>query len=201
METGELFIGRRYQFSLLSGLVFVTIAALILSVGATVWIAVIRPGMERERLWQRHCALCRAAHACLDRLAQRRPADVTRGEWEHVVGWTYNAKANCLECPEYIKDYPRFERFVGEFHERLAGEVNIETIDWIWDEIEAISSLPWGEHRPTVRIWIRALEHGGERHLPSKAEALKRLRHRTGQDFGDDVEKWRQWFENDTGSG
>ena len=192
---------RWYHFSLLSGLILVAIAALILSVGSTVWKTVIRPATEHDRFWQRHCDLCRKAHSCLDRLAQKRPADVTRGEWEHVVGWTYNAKANCLECPEYIEDYARFERFVGEFEERLDGEVSIETIDWIWDEIEAISSLPWGGYRPTVRIWIMALDHPREPCLPSKEEALKRLRHRTGRDFGDDVEKWNEWFEKDTDSG
>jgi len=180
---------RRYQFSLRTLLIVVLVLALILSVGKTVWITVIRPKMERER----YLTSCRNAHSCLDRLAQKRPADVTREDWEYMVGWTYNAKANCLECYERIEDYPRFHRFIGEFEERLDREVGIETIDWIWDEIEAISSLPWGHHRPTVRCWIKALDRPGERY-PSREEALKRLRHHTGQDFGVDAEKWEEWY-------
>src|SRR5271157_3719674 len=31
--------------------------------------------------------------------------------------------------------------------------------------------------------------------LPSKREALQQLRYWTGQDFGDDVEKWQEWIE------
>ena len=48
------------------------------------------------------------------------------------------------------------------------------------------------------QIWIMALIRPGEKYhmltLPTKEDALKCLRHQTGQDFGDDTEKWRVWF-------
>jgi hypothetical protein len=49
------------------------------------------------------------------------------------------------------------------------------------------------------QICIMALRRPAEKHhmitLPTMEEALMRLRKHTGQDFGEDSEKLRVWFE------
>ena len=47
-------------------------------------------------------------------------------------------------------------------------------------------------------IWITALILPGPKRygitLPTKAEAIKKLREKSGQDFGEDAAKWKAWF-------
>lgn len=80
----------------------------------------------------------RILHA-VDGLAQRRPKDVTRKQWGWVVGWTHNGVCNCLYLPGCLRDKERYYRFADELEERSRGEIGLSTIDWIWDEFEAIS--------------------------------------------------------------
>ena len=56
-----------------------------------------------------------------------------------MVGWTRTAFVNCLISPEYIVDEARFKRFVDEIELKSNNAIDVEVIDWIWDEIEAIS--------------------------------------------------------------
>lgn len=128
----------QFQFTLRTLCVFVAILAVALSL----WAVFLRPAVEHGRLLRR-------VESCLDALARKRPADVTPADWDYLVGWTYNAKANCLSVHQFIKDHARFRRFVEELEERLEGDVSIETIDWIWDEVEAVSNVDYGRFRPT----------------------------------------------------
>ena len=74
----------------------------------------------------------------LESLFLKRPKDITPRQWRGVVEWTLNAQVNCLRFQKSIKreDIDRFER---ELKERVAGPVDLKTIDWIWDEIARIS--------------------------------------------------------------
>jgi hypothetical protein len=55
---------------------------------------------------------------------------------------------------------------------------------------------------PPHRIYLLALRGRKTlrgRPLPSKEEALQRLRRLTGKDFGDDVERWSEWLKREGG--
>ncbi|NQT35958.1 MAG: hypothetical protein HQ581_00625 [Planctomycetes bacterium] len=88
----------------------------------------------------------------VDRLSNRSPAGVTPAKWDDSVWWAHEAVGCGLALPEYIQDMPRYHRFADELEERLDGEVDMATIDWIWDEYVAISvdGQDFAEsHRPT----------------------------------------------------
>jgi len=76
-------------------------------------------------------------------LAHRRPADVSRNQWSFIIGWTMNGIGNCCSVNGFLNpDEQSRERFLSlpdRFEERLRGEVGIETVDWLWDELEIIS--------------------------------------------------------------
>jgi hypothetical protein len=72
----------------------------------------------------------------LQSLAKRRPATMTKQEWDSAVSWTRALHGNSLigfqaPAPE-IRD---LERRIAE---RLSGEVDLSTILWIWDEYAKI---------------------------------------------------------------
>lgn len=103
------------------------------AVAACVIIAIIAlPAWWVERSY-RHNQFCRTTRAELETLARKRPPGVTRDQWKQVVGWTLNAHGNTLPFRMLI---PRAEmaRFETELRERLSGPVDLNTVDWIWDE-------------------------------------------------------------------
>ncbi|MSR59577.1 MAG: hypothetical protein EXS05_18365 [Planctomycetaceae bacterium] len=93
----------------------------------------------------------------VESLVYRRPVDVPRNQWSFIIGWTMNGIGNCCGVDGYLnpdeESHKRFLTLPDRFDERLRGEVSLETIDWLWDELEAISkygprySAQW---RPTI---------------------------------------------------
>jgi hypothetical protein len=77
-------------------------------------------------------------------LGDRCPANVPPKQWESALGYTWCAKCNCLEVPDYLIDRQegekQFARFAEELERRSEGQVGPETIMWIWDEIERLST-------------------------------------------------------------
>ena len=130
---------RWHQFSLQTLLLFVAVVAAMLSLYAVF----VRPNVEHKRLVQRF-------DLCIEQLTQKRPTNVTRQQWSYVIGWTMNARGNCLTVRQWIDDYPRFRRFVEDLERKVEGNVGIETIDWIWDEIEQ-NSRPGKSYSNTYR--------------------------------------------------
>ena len=113
---------------------------------------------------RRHAAFCREVRADLQSLARKRPPSVSRKQWENVVAWTLNAHGNCLT---FHADIPQDEmaRFEAELKRRLAGPVDLSTIDWIWDEIVRLT--PGGQRysdngRPTLPERLREFEEGNQ---------------------------------------
>ncbi len=116
------------RFGLRSLFVAVAVVACILGLYA----AFVKPSIEHGRLIRRF-------GVCIERLIHKRPANLSNDQWCFIISWTYYAKGNCLRNQDDITDEPRFRRFVDELERKVEGEVSIETIDWIWDEIEAVS--------------------------------------------------------------
>jgi Leucine-rich repeat (LRR) protein len=65
-------------------------------------------------------------------LAKKYPQGLTSGQWASCAYWTHALHANCGYYPAFPTD--RLRSFADELNTRLAGEVDIRTIDWIWDE-------------------------------------------------------------------
>jgi len=75
---------------------------------------------------------CRHIERSIESLAQKPPNDMTRGQWASAVAWTRNLHGNSLLLHEASRaDIFRFSR---ELEQRLRDDVDMATIDWIWDE-------------------------------------------------------------------
>jgi hypothetical protein len=74
-------------------------------------------------------------------LAARRPAGITRGQWSSAVGWTHNLHHNSLLM--FQTDVATMAAFEKRLQTRLDGKVDMETIDWIWNEYA--KTCPGGE--------------------------------------------------------
>ncbi len=72
-------------------------------------------------------------------LADRKPPAVTHREWMFIVGWTYNAIHNCCATRYYIDNLEHFHAFSYEIGDRCREDIDLHTIDWIWDELEQFS--------------------------------------------------------------
>jgi hypothetical protein len=120
------------------------------------WVRVLEPDRH-------HREFCRIVYANLYSLAKKRPPTITRKQWENVVAWTLNAHANCL-VPYRSIPPDEMVRFEVELKRRLAGPVDLATIDWIWDEIVRLT--PGGQRysddwRPTLPKRLQEFEEGG----------------------------------------
>ena len=111
--------------------------------------------------WKQHRDFCRATRAKLATLAKKRPAGLTRKQWNNVVGWTIQAHGNTLVPTLWI---PRADmrRFEVELNKRLEGQVDLATIDWIWDQFELLAPRFGPEYsrkyRPTSVEKLREFE-------------------------------------------
>jgi hypothetical protein len=84
-------------------------------------------------------------------LVHMRPAGVSKGEWEYIVGWTLNLHGNCANVGQRLEREWR-DGFAAEVERRLRGPITLGDIDWIWDEY--VLHTPYGRRysdrwRPT----------------------------------------------------
>jgi hypothetical protein len=94
----------------------------------------------------------------LKSLAGRRPKDMTPRQWESAVAWTQNLHGNSLMFAQ--ADGPTIRRFEGQLAKKLAGDVNMETIHWIWDRYADI--CPGGANYQRFKpMMMEEIEQGG----------------------------------------
>lgn len=105
----------------------IVVAILIATAGGVFWFSVVDPA-------RRHAEFCQATKAEFESLAKKRPPTITRRQWQNVVSWTLNAHGNCLQFAQNLPQSER-DRFLTQLRQRLQGPVELETVDWIWDEI------------------------------------------------------------------
>ena len=123
-----------------SALKSIVLLLLILAGPLSFWVFLLEPHYSRHQ-WSLR------VQNVLRTLPTKRPADVTPGQWEFMVGWTYNLHANC-----YSVNQREIWPFLKQLEQRLQGPVNAATIGWIWDEYTRITD--WGQrysdnYRPT----------------------------------------------------
>ena len=73
-----------------------------------------------------------AVERLIETLADRRPPNMTSGQWGSAVAWTLNLHGNSLLMFE--ANGPTIKAFEQRLEAKLAGDVSMETIHWIWDE-------------------------------------------------------------------
>ncbi len=123
-----------FQFSLRSLLILMLATAIPLS-----WVA--------ARLYQfrQHRHILERIEDALVELENKYPDGVPPKHWDNAMAWTWNAKANCLQVPDFMFDendsQKQFVRFADELEQRANGQIGPETIDWIWDEIVRLSKI------------------------------------------------------------
>jgi hypothetical protein len=150
---GVLSMKRRSRRAYLSALFWLFLVLLLGWAVYPKWRDIIAPALAHTR-WYDH------VRASLASLRLRRSPDVSQKQWQYVVGWTLNAHANCCAIREAV-DLDAREEFSKQLDQKLAGTVDMGTIDWIWDELEKISRL--GSHyserfRPTIPRNLRDAE-------------------------------------------
>ena len=64
-------------------------------------------------------------------LVARKPEELSKGQWATVMGHTQNLHGNSVLHIADLKEIRRFER---ELKERILGDVDMDTIHWIWDQ-------------------------------------------------------------------
>jgi len=71
-------------------------------------------------------------HRMIESLVNRRPDDMTQAQWGSAVAWTLNLHSNSLLSLD--ADASTIAAFETRLEGRLAGDVDMQTIHWIWDE-------------------------------------------------------------------
>lgn len=133
------------------------VVACLVAAGAAFWWGLLEP-------YQRNLDFCEATRAELQTLAKKRPANLSRKQWNNVVAWTLNGHGDILCAERYGIPRAEMVRFEAELRRRLQGPVDLATIDWIWDEFERLAphnaSIYSPKWRPTSPEKLREFEEG-----------------------------------------
>ena len=114
----------RYRKLFVIAVVTVVVAALL-----TGWFTLVEP-IRVHRDWDKR------VQQDIRALAGKRPQEVPKGQWEFMVGWTWQMHGNCGSIHGLVEPGWR-EGFAAELERRLAGPMTAADIDWIWDEYAA----------------------------------------------------------------
>ena len=101
-----------------------------LSVVVGLLVPVQRMVIEHSKYHRQH----QRAQELVLSLADRRPPDVTPEEWEIATGWAANAFGNTCISPSRVS-LDELKRFSAELEIKTAEDVDIATIDWIWQRL------------------------------------------------------------------
>lgn len=66
------------------------------------------------------------------------PDGVTQEQWDTILGWTQTAFFNVFYTPDYLIERTRFAVFQRELSRRLSGDIDVDTIAWMWGELASI---------------------------------------------------------------
>jgi hypothetical protein len=126
---------------------FVTLGVLAVLFASYGWFhrRILKPHQESATV-QKH----------LESLVTRRPKEMSRRQWESAVAWTLNLHHNSLIM--FQADGPRFTDSNGVL--KLAGDVDMATVHWIWDEYAAICSGGANYQRFRAQM-VGEIESGG----------------------------------------
>lgn len=116
---------RRFRYGIRHLIILVTLVGSFL--GGFLWC---------DRTYRQPLRLDRSIRMLIVEMQARRPPELTPLQWENAVGWTINLHSNSL-LP-FQADVPTMRAFEMRLSKKLEGNVNLATIDWIWDEYARI---------------------------------------------------------------
>jgi hypothetical protein len=121
------------------------------------------------RLWTEttvrynHRRWYRQVEAVLDDLEAKCPQNYSKRSWKFMIKWTRNGLRSCCGVPQFITvDNNVRDGFLVHLQEKVYDEpVEIQTIDWIWDQYTIISS--YGRDysamfRPTKSVRLKGID-------------------------------------------
>ena len=71
----------------------------------------------------------------------KRPADVPEEQWKEAVDWTANVIVQDFFGPN-PEEFPGLEKLSQELERKAKGDVDLGTLQWIWDQCEAACGGP-----------------------------------------------------------
>ena len=80
-------------------------------------------------------------HDSILALETRCPPSVDEDQWERAVDWTANLICQDFFAPNW-EELEGLEKLSKELDERSAGDVDLETLQWIWDQCETTCGGP-----------------------------------------------------------
>ncbi|TWU15807.1 hypothetical protein Poly21_30090 [Allorhodopirellula heiligendammensis] len=92
----------------------------------------------------------RRLEAQIDGLYAKQPSTLNAEQWKCMVEWTRNLHGNSLIA--FQTSTGEIAAFESRISERLSGNVDGTTIEWIWDEYAVI--CPGGENYQRFRIML-----------------------------------------------
>ena len=141
-------------------LLFGCLPLLILVIGLLVWIGSKAVPLVR---YSKHS---RSINEEIKALRDRRPATVSPQLWEECVAWASIAHCNICFSEEHAS-YQAMCRFEEQLDEKLKGNVDLDTIEWIGDRLAETG--PHGQRYMTNwREQWKALQRPGKRVEPSQ---------------------------------
>lgn len=87
----------------------------------------------------------------IEQMAQKWPQQVKRETWDEACNWLLTANANICFSPEHVP-MDKVILLSEKFESKVAGPVNLGTVEWMWDEFAAAS--PYGAE---YADWYRAV--------------------------------------------
>jgi hypothetical protein len=84
-----------------------------------------------------------AAHDVVFQLREQCPQNVSAEAWEVATSWAITAYANVCFSEDHVS-IEELRRFRNDTEKRLAGKVDLVTIDWIWQRLGETG--PHGKH-------------------------------------------------------
>jgi hypothetical protein len=128
-----------------------------------------------------HQYWCQGVEDRIAALAESCPKGLSPDQWAFCVAWTWNLHGNHGGYSDF--DSSERDRFVAEFDRRLRGRVDLNTIDWIWDQY--VEHSKGGAHysrlyRPTEPNRLQLFRDGelGRYDLHEWLDTLRRVRER-----------------------
>ncbi len=113
------------------GCVIFTVAVLICLVPVVRHVMLIREAI----------GLSREVQQSITDMKRQRPADVPERQWDLAVAWTSNIIAQVFFGYDE-KELPGLRKLAEDLEERRKGQVDLTTLQWIWDEAERWDSSP-----------------------------------------------------------
>jgi hypothetical protein len=86
-------------------------------------------------VWRRYYGRVDETRGKIESLRRRCPADVPPQQWEQAVDWTSNVICQIYFSPAH-GDLNSLRRLCEALDEKLAEEVDLGTLQWVWDQCE-----------------------------------------------------------------